>query len=172
MVSVPDSLRKTQQMKLEEFFIVIVVATFSLLSSCFALLNHVAAETIAFQVSQEDGEVIQQSVVVMENAILRLACTIGSLLGALLSILLFPTKSETGGVREIAAKFLAASVAGVLFTPILMRSMAITIDLDHLIAMSGFIAFTSVTVLHKSIPLLETTVGDWFVKFFERVFGK
>jgi uncharacterized protein YacL len=109
--------------------------------------------------------------VLFENVALRSACAVGSVMGALLSILLFPCMSANA-LREMSAKFLASLISGVLFTPVVMRTSGLVMDLDHVVACSGAIAFFSVTVLHKSLPMLESTLGAWFQRQFERMFGK
>jgi hypothetical protein len=154
-----------RRMKLDELFVMIMFVSTALFSSSAAAFQEQLIERPA------SIQTAEQTAVLFENVVLRSACAVGAVLGALLSILLFPCTTDYA-TREMAAKFLASMVSGVLFTPIVIRWGGIAMDLDHVVAVAGGVSFLSVTVLHKSLPMIESTVGAWFQRVFERLFGK
>ena len=104
------------------------------------------------------------------------ACVLGSVAGAALSILMFPGSNpdKTGPQwrREDAIKFLCALIGGVGFAPMIMRVASIPHDLTYLVPLSIATAFFFVTSVHKLMPLMERTVGEWLETLFTKFFGK
>lgn len=99
---------------------------------------------------------------IWDQSQLRMFCLIGALGGAFLAVALFPPKEGAGSpVRRLAAKFLSSGIAGMLFTPIVIRWREWPLDVDVVLAVSGAVALVAVTVLHTAIPILLRRLNTW-----------
>lgn len=86
----------------------------------------------------------------------RIFCLLGALGGSFLSIVLFPPKETSGNLhRKLAIKFLASGLAGLLFTPIVIRWQGWPVDVDVVLAVSSLVAITGVSVISAVIPIFE-----------------
>ena len=87
---------------------------------------------------------------VMDDARLRLICVAVSLGGAVLSVGLF----KLHHVRDMAVKLTCSSFSGILFAPMVLRWLGWSRDIDAVLAVSGFTALMSWTILQKAVPAL------------------
>src|SRR5688572_27365900 len=88
------------------------------------------------EVSETAQEVIEaMNINVMDDARLRLVCIAGSLGGALLSVLLFPLPRT----KPLIAKLFASGLAGLMFSPLLVRWAGLTRDTDTMLFVSGMV---------------------------------
>lgn len=92
-------------------------------------------------------------------------CVIGALIGAFLTVAVFPPggKTEQLRLRALSTKFGASMLAGVAFTPAGMTWFGLPKTPDYLIAASAFVAVFSVSGLHIIAPRVERVL--------DRVFG-
>ena len=89
-------------------------------------------------------------VVVLLNASLRLACLSGALLGALITIGL---SQESDTLRKLTLRALTAVVAGLAFTPLLLRWLGYTPDVDVVLGFSAGLGAVSTAVLKVVMTL-------------------
>lgn len=110
------------------------------------------------EVSKAAQEVIKaMDVNVMDDARLRLVCLAGSIGGALVSVLLF----QLPKIKALVAKLVVSGLSGMMFTPILVRHLGLTLDTDTLIASSGLVALLSYSVLQAIVPVLQKAAEKW-----------
>ena len=84
----------------------------------------------------------------------RIFCLLGSIGGAFLAIALFPPRESVGNYsRRIAIKFVSSGIAGLLFTPIVIRWQGWPADVDTVLAVSGTVALMSVSVISALVPV-------------------
>jgi FtsH-binding integral membrane protein len=81
---------------------------------------------------------------------LRLICVAGSLGGAVMSVMLFQVKTN----RELAAKLTTSALAGIMFSPMLLRYLRWADLTDAILATSAIVALLSWTVLQSAVPIL------------------
>jgi hypothetical protein len=81
---------------------------------------------------------------------LRLICVAGSLGGAVMSVMLFQVKTN----RELAAKLTTSALAGIMFSPMLLRYLRWADLTDSILAVSAAVALLSWTVLQSAVPIL------------------
>lgn len=84
-------------------------------------------------------------------------CVIGALIGAFLTVAVFPPAGKTDAARSraLAAKFGASMLAGVAFTPAGMSWLGLAKSADNLMAASAFVAVFATTGLHIVAPRVE-----------------
>lgn len=93
----------------------------------------------------------------------RLFCLLGSIGGAFLAIALFPPREAVGNyTRRIAIKFAASGISGLLFTPIIIRWQGWPVDVDVVLAVSGCVALTSVSIISALVPIFVKKVAGRF----------
>lgn len=93
--------------------------------------------------------VIGQGGGIWDQSTFRMCCLIGSSGGAILALRLMPSKQgiETKTVKGIADKMICSAIGGWVFTPIVMRTAKIPVDVDMVLAASCAVAFLSVATL-------------------------
>jgi hypothetical protein len=94
---------------------------------------------------------------VMDDASLRLVCIMGSIGGALISVLLYPLPRT----KELIAKLVVSVIAGVMFTPMVVRWLNLSRDTDTLLFASCAVALLGYTSLQIIVPLAHKWVGGW-----------
>lgn len=80
---------------------------------------------------------------------LRLICVAGSLGGAVMSVMLFQVKTN----RELAAKLTSSALAGIMFSPMLLRYLRWADLTDAILATSATVALLSWSLLQTAIPI-------------------
>lgn len=84
----------------------------------------------------------------------RIFCLLGAIGGAFLAIALFPPRERVGNYsRRLAIKFVSSGVAGLLFTPIVIRWQGWPVDVDIVLAVSGVVALMSVSLISALVPV-------------------
>lgn len=86
---------------------------------------------------------------IVDDNRLRLICVAGSLGGAVMSIMLFSVNSP----RELAAKLTTAALAGIMFSPMLLRYLRWADRTDAILAVSAAVALLSWTILQSIVPM-------------------
>lgn len=163
-------------------YLLIAVVSVVWISSSVTILLHptvgIQHQLIsALDVQVQEGVIRQETAekitVLYESIPLRLTCALGSILGALLVVLVFNTRDgKEMTIRELSAKFLASGIGGVVFTPWLMRWREVTLDIDHVIAYSCCVAVCTTFAMHKLMPVFEGKMGDILEQIKQRVLGK
>lgn len=98
---------------------------------------------------------LTQGQTIYDNGQYRMFCLIGALGGAFLAVAIFPPKEREGNYsRRLAIKFFASGVAGCLFTPIIMSWRGWPVNVDTVLAVSGGVALSAVTLIHSLWPIL------------------
>lgn len=87
-------------------------------------------------------------------------CVAGAVMGAFLSLTVFPGKAETnaGVIRQLAAKFGSSMAVAIAFGPSAMDYFGVT-RLNSMLAISAGLSLCGVSALHQVGPLVVT----WFV---------
>jgi len=95
-------------------------------------------------------------------------CIAGAVLGAILSLTIFPGKAETnaGVIRQLAAKFGSSMAVAVAFGPVAMDYFGVT-RLNSMLAISAALSLCGVTALHQVGP----TAVIWIVDKIKVIFG-
>lgn len=107
-------------------------------------------------------EVMHAALNIIDDSKLRLICIAGSLGGAILSVGLMPpppAQSERAFIRRLALRISCASIAGVLFSPMLMRWLHIEPQTDAVLAVSGIVSLASWSVLPLVVAILTKMAG-------------
>lgn len=101
------------------------------------------------------------SVPIWDKTDLIKLCVAGSMAGAYMYIIWFQKRGplDVGHeyVRKLASKFLAAGVAGVVFTPMVMKWTHIPLDPDFVLGISALVALCGVSVMQRAVP----RISDW-----------
>jgi NO-binding membrane sensor protein with MHYT domain len=86
---------------------------------------------------------------IWDQSTFRMCCLIGASGGAILALRLMPSRqgNETKTVKGIADKVICSAIGGWVFTPIVMRTAKIPVDVDMVLAASCGVAFLSVATL-------------------------
>lgn len=116
-----------------------------------------SASSLAAAISTQD--LIHTSII--DDQTLRLVCISGSLAGAVVSVLAFPTVSKLSNsydLRKMAGKFLVSTIVGVLATPILFRWFHIPYDVDFVLGTSAAVSLVSWMVLQGVVPRIEKLI--------------
>jgi uncharacterized membrane protein len=93
----------------------------------------------------------------------RIFCLLGAIGGAFLAIALFPPREQLGNYsRRLALKFVSSGIAGLLFTPIIIRWQKWPIDVDTVLAVSGIVALVSVSIISALVPIFVKKVVGKF----------
>lgn len=97
-------------------------------------------------------------------------CVVGALIGAFLTVAVFPTRGRTeqDRTRNLAAKFGASMLAGVAFTPAGMTWFGLPKSADNLMAASAFVAIFATSALHLAAPRVESIL-DRFLGSADRI---
>lgn len=127
---------------LNDVFTIAAGAVASMFACIAAALPNLAAAT--------DGTILTDTQ-------MRFACIAGALGGAILSVLIFPPRKATH--RNVAAKFFASGVSGVIFAPMVVRWANLPRDFDSVIATSAIVALTAIGVLRLAVPAIERIAG-------------
>jgi len=165
-------------MKFDDLILMVMFYAFTTFGSYLMILSPQieAASNPGFQVEGDPQR--PNPVVIFADKHLTGLCALGAVAGALTSILAFPGKDEEDPTkvsksrREMASKFLVALISGVTVSPVVVRWSGIVIANDHMIFVSTVVSFFSVTVLHKSLPMIESNLGAWVERVFTKIFGK
>jgi hypothetical protein len=122
------------------------------------LMSLAAVDMAAATVVMHGGGIWDQST-------FRMCCLIGSTGGAILSVLIWPDTSGTDKqtVRALATKVISSAIAGWCFTPLVMRWLGWTIDVDTVVGASCTTAFASVATL-QMIAALWVKYGPGVLK--------
>lgn len=101
------------------------------------------------------------SVAIWDKSQLRLWCVLGSLGGAFLAIAVLPSHEAFGNYsRRLAIKFTASGLAGLIFTPIVIRWQGWPVDSDTVLAVSAGVALVSVGTISALVPyVVKRVVG-------------
>lgn len=94
---------------------------------------------------------------------LRLICVAGSLGGAVMSVMLFQVKTN----RELAAKLTTSALAGIMFSPMLLRYLRWADLTDAILATSATVALLSWSILQTAIPI-ATAIARRKVEAFDQ----
>lgn len=94
---------------------------------------------------------------------LRLICVAGSLGGAVMSVMLFQVKTN----RELAAKLTTSALAGIIFSPMLLRYLRWADLTDAILATSATVALLSWSILQTAIPI-ATAIARRKVESFDQ----
>lgn len=132
-----------------------------LLLFVIGLVSAVAAQTVAtpLKLTTAAGEHIDVVVNgIMDSSALRLYCIIGSVLGAMLSISVFPMLQW----QTAAQKALASTISGAVFTPLLMHWWSLSLTLDYVLGCSATVALCSWSILQIALPMVATAFTKWF----------
>lgn len=133
---------------------VVIAAVMAAFSSLAAALMPAVQE-----VSAQAQEVIRAlNVNVMDDARLRLVCLAGSLGGGLLSIMIFPLPTT----KALVGKLFASGIAGMMFSPMVMRWSSLPLDTDMLLFVSCVVALLSYTLLQGIVPMANRFIEKWF----------
>ena len=103
-------------------------------------------------------------VVVLADTTLRLACLAGALLGALITLGL---SKEGDSLRALTLKALTAVVAGVSFTPLLLRYFAYTPDVDVVLGASAALGSVSTATLQAIMARYDKWLNHKLDKYEE-----
>jgi hypothetical protein len=142
---------------------------YSLIVWLFYIMSTMAALSVGQATSLEVLSVDPQEVAVsekraiLEDSALRVACLIGSMMGAVLSATIFPIVADTTPkmTRLVAVRILSSLIGGVIFTPIILRYLGISVDVDLVVGISGLVAFMSVAVLSEmAVPAVGWLVSE------------
>jgi hypothetical protein len=147
----PYALKPFDTMNHESIATVVIATLAAMLSAVSAALMPTVVE-----VTGTVHEALQ-SVNVMDDARLRLVCICGSLGGALLSVLLFPLPRT----KPLIAKLFASGLAGMMFSPMIVRWDGLTLDTDTMLFVSGMVALLSYSMLQMAVPLLNKGGARW-----------
>lgn len=160
----PITRKRTAPMPAVESTAVVVLAAVTMALSALgtALLpdcTHIATTTaeLAKEV-QEAANTVSVSVNVLDNAKLFSICLCGAIGGGLMSVLIFPLPTT----KALAAKFVASSIAAILFAPMTAQWLG-WLRSDFLLAVSGGVALVSWTVLQVTVPVV-TRFSGWFTE--------
>ncbi len=120
---------------------------------CFAALVLIPAGATA---SLPDSEVF-------DDARTIAIAVIGSVIGAFLTIALFPTSdlTEETRARRLSLKFGASLLSGVAFAPAMMQWIGVQKSVDYLMGCSALTAVFAVSGLHLLAPRLEKLIDRW-----------
>lgn len=93
------------------------------------------------------------SVAIWDKSQLRLWCLLGSLGGAFLAVAVLPSHELTGNyARRLALKFVSSGLAGLIFTPIVIRWRGWPVDSDVVLATSAAVALLAVGTISAVYP--------------------
>jgi hypothetical protein len=137
-----------------------------ILASVAAMLSALGAALMPAmeEVSVQARELLQElNLSVMDDERLRLVCLGGSIGGALLSVLLFPLPKT----KPLIAKLFASGIAGMMFTPMVVRWMGLQRDTDTMLFASGVVALLGYSVLQMAVPLADRVAGKWLGSRFD-----
>lgn len=126
---------------------------------------HIALVPLLYQEAKAETTVVTQEgpPVIFEDTILITACVIGSFIGALINVYIFPVdvKSDPStALRRTATKLLACVLSGVLFAPMAIKYMRLEFNRDSLIFIAGMTAMLGVSVLEVVVPLISTKIQN------------
>jgi hypothetical protein len=128
----------------------------------FAL--HIALVPLLYQDTKTETVVTQeQQPVIFEDTILITACVIGSFIGALINVYIFPVDVKVDpstALQRTATKLLACVLSGVLFAPMAIKYMHLDFNRDSLIFIAGMTAMLGVSVLEVVVPLISTKIQN------------
>lgn len=94
-------------------------------------------------------------------------CVLGAMMGAFLSIALFPPKdddSDKGKIQKLALKFGSSLFTGVAFTPLVIKYYELQLSADWVVGVSTGVAAIGVMAIHIGMPYLT----KWLDKLFNR----
>lgn len=127
---------------------------------------HLAAAAILAQDAIDHRDPQAAAVAGVFNDVPLIAlCVIGSTLGAMLTLSLFPVpqgSTDAGRSRQMMFRFASSLACGVCFTPMTVRFSGLDFSGDAVIFVAGIVAAFGVAVLHLLVPRLEKLV-DWFI---------
>jgi hypothetical protein len=115
--------------------------------------------------TQGDTPTVGKQLVIYEDTRLLMCCVIGSFFGAVLNVVVAPGASDLDtreAVRRMASKILASLIAGIIFSPMIIRYMHVELNLDSLLFVAGSTSFLAVGVLDGLVPLVLQKLNDFF----------
>jgi len=131
----------------------------AIVALCFATWASMTAAVLAAVPELKDvSEVVASTeTVVMDDGKMRLICIIGAIGGGLLSALVFSPPKATG--RNFAIKVGTSSLAGILFTPIVIHWLGWKANVDILLGISAIVAMIAIGAIRIAVPLWERAAG-------------
>lgn len=103
---------------------------------------------------------------VLDDTRLTGLCVLGSLIGAFLTVAVFPPAddSEKNKVRRLSAKFGASMAGGIAFTPMVIELTPLQMMPSVVLGVSAAVAMLIVSVLHATVPIAERAAAKWVGK--------
>lgn len=92
---------------------------------------------------------VSQGSTIWDTTSLRAFCAMGAAGGAAMAVIAWPRQSvaPNSGTRDMAAKFLASSIGGMAFTPLVFAWGGLTLNVDVVLGVSSVVAFLTVATL-------------------------
>jgi len=129
-------------------FVMLVI--YSLATVLFSVMSTVD------QVSEMANEELAkpEHIVVLADSMLRTACLIGSLCGAVAAVWIFPSSAKTSkdAIREVLGNGFVSVLCGAMLTPMVARWSQLQIDIDFVGMVAFAVSLVSVSVLKKVAP--------------------
>lgn len=122
-----------------------------LIAACVGMLTSLLAATIPDPATAATG------IVIMDDTRLRLICMAGSLGGAVMSVMLFTVTTH----KELARKLTLSSLSGLIFSPVIMRYLAVPVSTDYVLVVSAVTALLSWTSLQTVVPMAIGRLVAW-----------
>jgi hypothetical protein len=115
----------------------------------------------------QDEDFVRQGkpLVIYEDTRLLMCCVIGSFFGAVLNVVISPGSTDLDtreAVRRMASKILASLMAGIIFSPMVIRYIGVELNLDSLLFVAGTTSFLAVGVLDGMVPIILQKLNDFF----------
>lgn len=116
----------------------------------------ISAAVILQQAVPQGANQPPEVVVILADNWLRAYCIIGSVLGAILSIAIYPPQepASKNSIRQSATKLIVSLLSGIVFTPVLVRYLDVPLDGDWILFGAGTVSLLSVSVLTAALPLI------------------
>lgn len=122
-----------------------------LIAACVGMLSSLLAAVIP------DPAAAAAGIVIMDDTRLRLICIAGSLGGAVVSVMLFSVTTH----KELARKLTVSSLSGVIFSPVIMRYIAVPASTDYVLVISAVTALLSWSALQTVVPMAIERFITW-----------
>lgn len=92
-------------------------------------------------------------------------CVMGAMLGAFLSIALFPPKDDASDkikLQGLALKFGASLATGIGLTPLVIKYFQLPLGSDWVVGMSTAVAAFGVLTIHIGLPFIQKAIEKFF----------
>lgn len=116
---------------------------------------------LAAEYIEQQETITTLDVSVLEDAILRAYCIIGSIVGAWITLSMYSSKLT---VAQFITKFIASMGTGVMLTPMILYYTNLPKKVDIIAGVSTLVAIFALAVLATLTP----TVTKWAESFFKR----